>query len=83
MLPGDFSLREHQSDSFSPIKIARNSRGYSTLKALAKLENTACQTLLFVSVSLVKDNIVTADLRLRQYCLASNVGQFFQSLRII
>ena len=30
--------------------------------ALMKLTNIACQTLLFVSVSLVKDNNVLADL---------------------
>ena len=36
-------------------------------KALAKLENIACQNLLFVSVSLVKNNNVMADLGLTQY----------------
>ena len=34
--------------------------------ALAKLANIACQTLLFLSVSLVMDNNVMADLGLKQ-----------------
>ena len=49
-------------------------------QALTKLANIVCQTLLFISVSLVKDNNVTADLGLKQQCLASNVGQFRQGL---
>ena len=47
-------------------------------KALAKLANIAWQTLLFVSESLAMDRRVTPDLKRKQYCLASNVGQFRQ-----
>ena len=35
-------------------------------KALAKLANIDCQTILFVSVSLLKDNNVIADLERKQ-----------------
>ena len=52
-------------------------------KGLAKLANNiACQTLLFVSVSLAMDN----QRRLlfgREQCLASNVGQFRQALSYV
>ena len=51
------------------------------LKALVKLANTGCQTLLSVSISLIKDNNIMADLELKQLCLASNVGQSRQSLK--
>ena len=47
-------------------------------KGLAKLANIACQTLLFVSVSLAMDNQRTSLLR-REQCLAGNVGQFRQA----
>ena len=49
-------------------------------KGLAKLANIACQTLLFVSVSLAMDNQHTL-LFGREQCLASIVGQFRQALR--
>ena len=50
-------------------------------KGLAKLANIACQTLLFVSVSLAMDNQRTLLFGQEQRCLASNVGQFRQALR--
>ena len=52
-------------------------------KALAKLADIACQTLLFVSVSLVKDKDVMADLGLKGQCFACNIGQFRQSLTLL
>ena len=50
-------------------------------KALAKLANIAWQILLFVSESLALDEKVSPDLRQKQQCLASNVGQFCQALK--
>ena len=46
------------------------------LLSQAKLADIACQTLLFVSVSLGKNNMVMADLGLKQQCLPNNVGHF-------
>ena len=53
---------------------------YFKIKGLAKLANIACQTLLFVSVSLAMDNQRTLLFGGEQWCLASNVGQFRQAL---
>ena len=44
-----------------------------------KLANIAWQTLLLVSESLAMDKKVTPNLRGKQKCLASNVGQFRQA----
>ena len=52
------------------------------IKGLAKLANIACQTLLFVSVSLATDNQRTLLFEREQWCLASNVGQFRQALTV-
>ena len=46
-----------------------------------ELSNIACQTLLFSSLSLVRESNVMEDLELKQSRLASNVGQFRQILQ--
>ena len=71
-------LEYHSQFSPSPYSFASSS--YSC-KGLAKLANIACQTLLFVSVSLAMDNQRTL-LFGREQCLASNVGQFRQALTL-
>ena len=58
----------------------KKDNGSLTLKTLAKLVNIAWQTLMFVSESLAVDKKVTLDLRWKQQCLASNVGQFRKAL---
>ena len=52
-------------------------------KALAKLANIVCQTLLFVYVSLDGDNQGTLLLGREQRCLADNVGRFRQTLSLV
>ena len=55
----------------------------SYYKALATLANTACQTLLFISVSLTMNNKGTLLLEPEQCCLTGNVGQFRQFLNML
>ena len=50
--------------------------------ALAKLDNIVWQTLLFAFESSAVDKKVTPNLRRKQQCLASNIGQFRQALSI-
>ena len=52
-----------------------------TSKAFSNLANIACQTLLFVSVSLAMDNQGTLLSEREQY-LAGNVGQLLPGLNV-
>ena len=56
---------------------------FAPSKGLAKLANIACQTLLFVFVSIAMDNQRTLLFGREQWCLASSVGQFCQAFNAI